>query len=92
MAAVMNGIFSPRPCQTAIRLMIGTHLLLIIEAGCLAWSASIIDTPLRLIIGGTALLALFAFASAVHGGSGGDGEVWRPRRGRAIAAMREAGR
>jgi conjugal transfer pilus assembly protein TraW len=90
MAAVMNGIFSPRPCQTAIRLMIGTHLLLIIEAGCLAWSTSIIDMPLRLILGGTALLAIFAFASAVHGGSGGDGEVWRPRRhmgGRAMKRM-----
>lgn len=92
MAAAMNGIFSPRPCQTAIRLMIGAHLLLIIEAGLLAWSTSIIDMPLRLILGGTAMLALFAFASAVHGGSGGDGEVWRPRRGHATAAMREAGR
>ena len=38
MAAAMNGIFSPRPCQTAIRLMIGAHLLLIIEAALLAWS------------------------------------------------------
>ena len=92
MAAAMNGIFSTRPCQTAIRLMIGAHLLLIMEAGLLAWSTSIIDMPLRLILGGTAMLALFAFASAVHGGSGGDGEVWRPRRGHATAAMREAGR
>ena len=88
----MNGIFSPRPCQTAIRLMVGTHLLLIIEAGLLAWSTGSTDMPLRLIIGGTALLALIGFASAVHGGSGVDGEVWRPRRGRTNAPTREVRR
>lgn len=36
----MNGIFSSTPCQSSIRLLVGTHLLLLVQAALVIWSAS----------------------------------------------------
>ena len=34
----MNGIFSAAPCQSSIRLLVGTHLILLVQAFLLIWS------------------------------------------------------
>jgi len=78
----MRGIFSSRPGQSAIRVLVGTHLLLLIQAGLVLWSAPAIPGELRFIVAITAILGLSAFIAAVHGGTIDDGQVWTPRRGR----------
>ncbi|MGC4250442.1 MAG: hypothetical protein QM605_02960 [Sphingobium sp.] len=37
--AAMNGIFSGSPCPSSIRLLVGTHLLLIVQSSLVLWSA-----------------------------------------------------
>jgi uncharacterized membrane protein len=78
----MRGLFSARPGQAAIRLLIGTHLLLLVQAGLVLWTAPEIDLMLRIIVGIAAILGLLAFAVAAHGGTIEDDAVWTPRRGR----------
>lgn len=79
----MRGIFSATPGQPAIRLLVGTHLLLIVQAWLVLCSAQEFDRVLRVIITGITLLGLLAFVAAVHGGSGTEAIVWRPRRAKA---------
>ena len=35
----MNGIFSGAPCPSSIRLLVGTHLLMILQSSLVLWSA-----------------------------------------------------
>ncbi len=78
----MRGIFSSQPGQSAIRLLVGTHLLLLVQAGLVLWSAPHIDLMLRAIVGIAAVLGLSAFIAAVHGGTMEDDKIWTPRRWR----------
>lgn len=78
----MRGLFSAQPGHSAIRLLIGTHLLLLVQAGLVLWSAPKIDPILTIIVAIAALLGLTAFIAAAHGGTIEDGRVWTPRRGR----------
>jgi hypothetical protein len=76
----MRGIFSSSPSQSAIRILIGTHLLLLVQSGLVLWSDTDIDVMLRAIVAGSAILGLTAFFAAVHGGSGEERRVWTPAR------------
>ncbi|UXC92991.1 MULTISPECIES: hypothetical protein [Sphingobium] len=76
----MTGIFSSRPGQPAIRMIVGTHLLLTIQAGLVLWSATELDMGLRCIVGAAGLLGLAAIITAIRGGDEEEGRVWRPYR------------
>ncbi|WP_205452213.1 hypothetical protein [Sphingobium estronivorans] len=76
----MTGIFSSRPGQTAIRLIVGTHLLLTIQAGLVLWSAADMDIGMRCIVGAAAVLGLAAIITAIRGGDAEEGRIWRPYR------------
>ena len=75
----MNGIFSASPCPSSFRLLIGTHLLLIVQSGLVLWSAPDLG-------GNHALFWLFlflglsAFICAVCGESRTPPVPWRERR------------
>ena len=76
----MRGILSAAPGPSAIRVLVGTHILLLIQAALVAWSATEIDAPLRLQVGLVALIALAGLVTAVHGLAGDDRPFWWRRR------------
>lgn len=76
----MRGIFSSAPGPSAIRLMVGTHLLLLIQAALVLWSAPRIDLPLRVLFALVFVIAASALCAAIHGGSGDDRRSWWRRR------------
>lgn len=75
----MNGIFSSAPCQSSIRLLVGTHLLLLVQAGIVIWA-----WPAAGDIRGLVLLAfvlgMSGFICAVCGESREPRASWRERR------------
>jgi hypothetical protein len=79
----MRGIFSGAPGQSAIRLVVGTHLLMLVQSWLVLTSGHGLNIMLRILVGGTAIIALVAFIAAIHGGSDSDGRVWSPRDRRA---------
>ncbi len=62
----MNGIFSGSPCQSSIRLLVGTHLLLIVQSALMLWSSPDLGGS-QILIWLTLILGLGAFIGAVHG-------------------------
>lgn len=78
----MNGIFSGAPCPSSIRLLVGTHLLLIVQSGLVLWSAPDLGGN-QALIWLTLVLGLSAFICAVCGESRTPPVPWRERgRGR----------
>jgi hypothetical protein len=75
----VNGIFSGSPCSTSIRLMVGTHLLLLVQSALVLWSSPDLggNQPLVWL---TLLLGLVAFAWAVRGESDELQPWWKGRR------------
>ncbi|RQW46095.1 hypothetical protein [Novosphingobium sp. LASN5T] len=76
----MRGILSPVPGPSAIRILVGTHLLLLIQAALVAWSATQIEWPLRVLVGLVAVLALAGLVTAIRGLAGDDRQFWWRRR------------
>lgn len=76
----MRGIFSSAPSQTAIRVLVGTHLLLQVQAVVVLASEPPLDWHLTLIVAGAAILGLSGIITAIHGGSADDRSIWHPRR------------
>lgn len=75
----MNGIFSAAPCQSSIRLLVGTQMLMLVQAFLLIWSAADLggNRPLvwlALLAGTTGL------GCAVWGESRNPPPSWRERR------------
>ena len=78
----MNGIFSQAPCPSSIRLLVGTHLLLLVQAGLVLWSAPVAGVMQALVLL-VFIIGLSAFICAVRGDSGEDRrDGWRRRHGR----------
>lgn len=75
----MNGIFSSAPCQSSVRLLVGTHLLLVLQSGLLLWSAPDLGGN-QSLIWLTLLLGLAAFICAVRGEGTERLPYWRERR------------
>lgn len=75
----MNGIFSTSPCPSSIRLLVGTHLLLIVQSGLVLWSAPDLGGN-QALIWLTLVLGLSAFICAVCGESSTPPVPWRERR------------
>lgn len=80
----MRGLLSNAPAPGAIRLLVGTHLMLIVQS-ILVLRAAAVPLMLRLIVITTCLVALVGFALAVLGERRDDGrgarEWWRRRHG-----------
>jgi len=75
----MRGIFSGAPGQSAIRLVVGTHLLMLVQSWLVLTTGEGLDIMLRILVGGTAIIALVGFLAAIHGGSDADRRVWSSR-------------
>ena len=60
----MNGIFSGAPCPSSIRLLVGTHLLLILQSSLVLWSAPDLGGS-QALIWLTLFLGVTAFICAV---------------------------
>lgn len=75
----MNGIFSAAPCPSSIRLLVGTHLLLIVQSGLVLWSAPDLGGN-QVLICLTLVLGFSAFVCAVCGESRTPPVPWRSRR------------
>lgn len=79
----MRGILSHSPDQPAVRLLVGAHLLMLVQSLLVLLTLDDADGMLRTIIAGSALLGLTAFAAAVHGGAAEASQPWwRTRRAR----------
>lgn len=76
----MRGLLSATPGPSAIRLMFGTHLLLLIQAALVLWSAPHLDLALRVLVALVFALALGALCAAIHGVSEDDRPSWWRRR------------
>ena len=61
----MRGILSAAPGPSAIRLMVGTHLLLMIQAALVLWSAPHVDLPLRILVGMVFAIAAGGLVAAI---------------------------
>lgn len=75
----MNGIFSTSPCPSSIRLLVGTHLLLIVQSSLVLWSAPDLGGN-QALIWLTLLLGITALICAVRGESTAPAVPWRERR------------
>ncbi len=75
----MNGIFSGAPCPSSIRLLVGTHLLLILQSSLVLWSAPDLGGS-QALIWLTLFLGVTAFICAVCGESRTPAVHWRERR------------
>ncbi|ALR21347.1 MULTISPECIES: hypothetical protein [Sphingomonadales] len=75
----MNGIFSGAPCPSSIRLLVGTHLLLILQSSLVLWSAPDLGGG-QALIWLTLFLGVTAFICAVCGESRTPAVPWRERR------------
>ncbi len=79
----MRGILSAAPGPSAIRLMVGTHLLLLIQAALVLWSAPRVDVPLRILVGLVMLIALGGLIASIRGvAEEPRQDWWRRRHGR----------
>lgn len=76
----MRGIFSTAPGPSAIRLLVGTHLLLLIQAGLVLWSAHELDPVLRALVALVLVIATSALCAAIHGLSDQNRKDWWRRR------------
>jgi hypothetical protein len=78
----MNGIFSSTPGSGSIRLLVGTHGLLLAQS-VLAMMAPDIADSFRVMVALTLVLALAGLVGAVLGMPEADSEpYWRRRHGR----------
>ena len=75
----MNGIFSASPCPSSIRLLVGTHLLMILQSSLVLWSAPDLGGS-QALIWLTLFLGVTAFICAVCGESRTPAVPWRERR------------
>ncbi|AEG48564.1 MULTISPECIES: hypothetical protein [Sphingomonadaceae] len=75
----MNGIFSGAPCPSSIRLLVGTHLLMILQSSLVLWSAPDLGGS-QALIWLTLFLGVTAFICAVCGESRTPAVPWRERR------------
>ena len=76
----MNGILSRAPGQSAIRLLLGTHLMLHVQIAVVMLAQSHSDFMLRSMCGIMLVLSLAALIAAIHGGPVDDGTSWYLRR------------
>jgi hypothetical protein len=76
----MRGLLSATPGPSAIRLMVGTHLLLLVQAALALLSAPEPGTMLRILVGIILAIALPAFVAALHGLADDDRANWWSRR------------
>lgn len=76
----MRGILSAAPGPSAIRLMVGTHLLLLIQAALVLWSAPHVDLPLRILVGLVFAIAAGGLITAIHGVADDARTSWWKRR------------
>jgi hypothetical protein len=72
----MNGILSRAPGQSAIRLLLGTHLLLKVQAAIVLLARTQADVSLRVLCGAILVISLFMLIAAIHGGPADDGTSW----------------
>lgn len=63
----MRGIFSGTPAPSAIRLLVGSHLLLLIQAGLVLNSRQPLDTMLATLVLMLAVVGLAALIAAIVG-------------------------
>lgn len=75
----MRGILSNAPGPSAIRLMVGTHLLLLVQAALVLWSASH-DLALRVLVALVLVIAVSGLCTAIHGGADDERPAWWRRR------------
>lgn len=76
----MSGILSAAPGPSAIRLMVGTHLLLLIQAALVLWTPAHLDSVLRALIALVLVIAVSALGAAIHGLSDDERQNWWRRR------------
>jgi hypothetical protein len=75
----MNGIFSGAPCSASIRLLVGSHLLLLVQSALVLWSAPLTGAG-QVLVWLALLIGIAAFLCAVRGEAGGRQPWWKERR------------
>lgn len=76
----MTGILSSSPAHGPIRLLVGTHLLLLIQTVLVLQASDPLPTSLRLFLGVTGVLGLAALIVAVRGERDDEGKPWWAKR------------
>jgi hypothetical protein len=76
----MTGILSCAPARGPIRLLVGTHLLLLIETVMVLQASGPLPTSLRLFLGVSGILGLTALIAAVRGERRDQGKPWWAKR------------
>lgn len=76
----MRGILSAAPGPSAIRLLVGAYLLLLIQTGLVLWSAPSIAPALRVLVALVLVIAVSALCAAIHGLSDQNRKDWWRRR------------
>jgi hypothetical protein len=63
----MRGILSTNPAPSTARLLVGSHLLLLVQAGLVLSSQAPRDTILLVLIAGVTAIAAMALVAAIVG-------------------------
>jgi hypothetical protein len=76
----MSGILTSSPAHGPVRLLLGTYLLLLIQTVLVLQASDPLPTSLRLFLGVTGVLGLFALIVAVRGERDDEGKPWWAKR------------
>ena len=76
----MSGILTSPPAHGPVRLLLGTHLLLLIQTVLVLQASDPLPTSLRLFLGVTGVLGLAALIVAVRGERDDEGKPWWAKR------------
>ncbi len=76
----MSGILSSSPAHGPVRLLLGTHLLLLIQTVLVLQASDPLPTSLRLFLCVTGVLGIAALIVAVRGERQDEGRPWWAKR------------
>lgn len=76
----MTGILSSTPARGPVRLLVGTHLLLLVQTVLVCQTSDPLPTSMRLFLGMSGVLGLTALIVAVRGERQDQGKPWWAKR------------
>lgn len=76
----MTGILSSTPAHGPVRLLVGAHLLLLVQTVLVFQASAQLPTALRLFLGVSGLLGMAALIVAVRGERQDQGKPWWAKR------------
>lgn len=76
----MNGLLSSTPSPTSIRVLVGTHLLLLVQAALVFQTADVLPPALQAMVVTSGIIGVAGLVAAIRGEAATEGTPWWRRR------------